>query len=147
MVSHAARLPKGRFGRKGRKRLASIFTFAVAGINRSSKGGMENRAQSTAVTPGPQKTRAFPHPPAASHTGKPTSAEQREKTTLACKQERRSCLLRRESDPTEDADWMDLLGVSTWFTMSQLPCSSSSIGRQVTVCEGHGEPLLLETLC
>lgn len=76
---------------------------------------MESRAQSIAVTPGPQKTRAFPHPPAVSHTGKPTRAEQREKKTLAWKQERRSCLLRRESDPMEDADRMDLVGISAWF--------------------------------
>lgn len=79
MASHAAQVPKGRFEGKRRERLASIFTFAVARINQSSKRGTESRAQCAAVAPGPQNPRAFPHPPAASHTGKPTSAEQREK--------------------------------------------------------------------
>lgn len=46
----------------------------------------------------------------------------------------------------EDANRMDLLGVSAWFALPPLLCSLSSVGLQVTISGGQGEPPVLETL-
>lgn len=80
---------------------------------------MERRTQSTALAPGPHVLSPIlqQHP-----IPERQQALSKGKTRLAWKQERRSCLRRRERDPTGDADGVEPLRVSAWFTPSPLLC-------------------------